>query len=259
MTKVFISYSHIDDIYRKELEKHLSVLKKNGYIDTWTDSEIIAGEDWSNEISRELEEAKVILLLISSDFLASNYCYDVEMKRAIERHHKKEAIVVPIILRFCDWSNTPFSKLQSLPLNARPVRDWSDQDYAFLNIVDGIKALLTSLDNTKQDSFLDHKILSPKEQFSQIYQKVLYAENDRELRKAMFTLNEYKKTNPITFEVQELEDRIKMGIEYETRPMMRSVLSEKRMASRGGTFFWIILVIAIIVISFVVYVTIRLL
>ena len=92
MTKVFISYSHTDENYRKELEKHLSVLKRNGYIDTWTDRELIAGENWGTQIAKEIEEAKIILLLVSSDFLASNYCYDIEMKRAIERHDQEQQL-----------------------------------------------------------------------------------------------------------------------------------------------------------------------
>ncbi len=102
MTKVFISYSHQDEPYRKDLEKHLAVLRRNAYIDTWTDRKIIPGEEWNKSISQELLSAKIILLLISADFLASDFCYDVEMKTAVQRHNDKEAIVIPIILRFCD-------------------------------------------------------------------------------------------------------------------------------------------------------------
>src|SRR6187549_735200 len=102
MTKVFISYSHSDEFYCKELEKHLSVLRRDGYIDTWKDRKIIPGEEWNNAISKELLSAKIILLLISSDFLSSDFCYDIEMKTAIERHNSNEAVVIPIILRFCD-------------------------------------------------------------------------------------------------------------------------------------------------------------
>lgn len=264
MTKVFISYSHTDETYRKELENHLSVLKRNGYIDTWTDREIIVGENWGTQIAKEIEEAKIILLLVSSDFLASNYCYDIEMKRAIERHNKEEAIVVPIVLRYCDWSNTPFSEIQGLPLNAKPVKDWSDQDQAFLNIVDGIKALLNTLDKTKSQSFSYGLMLSPKEQLSEIYRKVLSAETERDLRMAKFDLENYKKIHPITFDVEELEARIKMGIRYEAFEVNNqeeecyNVPTKRIMYSRRRRFSLTLIVVALLVISLIVYLVVRL-
>ncbi len=263
MTKVFISYAHTDENYRKELEKHLSVLKRNNYIDTWTDREIVAGQNWGNQISKELEEAKVILLLISSDFLASNYCYDIEMKKAIERHNNKEAFVVPIILRYCDWSNTPFSVIQGLPVNAKPIRDWSDQDQAFLNIVDGIKILLNSISNSGQETMPLGLFLSPENKLSQIRRKVLAAENERDLRLVGFELQEYKKQYPISFEVEELDLMIKKGIRYEVLEMSKmeehACMEEitPRYSSRRRVR-WIILFLAIVIISILTYLIIRL-
>ena len=86
-----------------------------------------------------LESAKIILLLVSADFLASDYCYDVELKRAMERHEAKEALVIPIILREVDWKGAPFGKLQALPKKAKPVTNWSNTDSAFANIARGIR------------------------------------------------------------------------------------------------------------------------
>ena len=216
MIKVFISYAHEDDIYRKELEKHLSMLKRNNHIDTWTDREIVAGQNWGNQISNELEEAKVILLLISADFLFSDYCFDIEMKRAIERHNDKQAVVIPIILRHCDWSDTPFSKIQVLPANAKPVKDWHDQDEAFLSIVDGIKSFLNSLENSTKEADNNSQLLSPEMKLSNIRRKVLMASGKRDFKMALFELNEFKKQHPINFEVEELEDKIYKAIRYET-------------------------------------------
>src|SRR5262249_17076867 len=118
--EVFYSYSHRDEEFRDELEKHLRQMKRDGLITGWHDRRIGAGMEWKSSIDEHLESAGVILLLISSDFLDSDYCYDVELKRAMERHEKGEARVIPVILRHCDWSSAAFAKLQALPKNAKP-------------------------------------------------------------------------------------------------------------------------------------------
>jgi len=96
--KLFISYSHKDEQYKDQLETQLSILKRNKVVSSWHDRKIIAGQEWKGEIDNNLEESEVILLLVSPDFLDSDYCYDKEMGRAIERHDNKNAIVIPIIL-----------------------------------------------------------------------------------------------------------------------------------------------------------------
>src|SRR5262245_50373765 len=95
--KIFYSYSHKDEGLRNELEKHLSVLKRSGVIAGWHDRKIVRGAEWSSEIDEHLETADIILLLVSSDFIASDYCYEIEMKRAMERHALRTARVIPII------------------------------------------------------------------------------------------------------------------------------------------------------------------
>ncbi len=145
---VFISYTHVDEIFKDKLEKHLSIMKRNNIIHTWSDRKIIAGEEWDKRIKSELESSQIILLLVSVDFLASDYCYDIEIKRAVERHEKGEAVVIPVILRKCDWQNTSFSKLQALPTNGNPVKSYSDEDDAFFSISEGIKDSVNSLKKT---------------------------------------------------------------------------------------------------------------
>jgi hypothetical protein len=137
--EIFYSYAHEDEELRDKLEKHLSQLKRQGFISDWHDRDITAGSEWKNEIDKYLESAQIILLLISPDFLASDYCHDVEMTRAMERHHTQEARVIPIILRPIDWEEAPFSKLQCLPRNAEPVTLWKNEDAAFLDIAKGIR------------------------------------------------------------------------------------------------------------------------
>ena len=129
--EVFFSYAHEDEALRDELEKHLAILKWQGVITGWHDRKIGAGREWEGEISTHLNTARVILLLISPDFLASDYCYDVEMKRAMQRHDAREARVIPVILRPVDWKGAPFGKLQALPTDAKSVTTWTNQDEAF--------------------------------------------------------------------------------------------------------------------------------
>jgi TIR domain len=105
------------------------------------------GTDWSREIDKHLESASIILLLVSPDFLASDYCYDIEMKRAMERHDRGEARVIPIFLRPCDWTGAPFGKLQGLPTDAKPITSsrWSSHDEAFTIVARGIRAAVETL------------------------------------------------------------------------------------------------------------------
>lgn len=139
--EIFFSYSHSDEQLRDKLMKHLAVLKRQGIIADWHDRQIGAGDEWAGEIDRHLNSARIILLLVSADFLASDYCYDIEMKRAMERHESGDARVIPIILRPCNWHSAPFGKLQALPKDAKPVTTWTDTDEALLNIAQGIQVV----------------------------------------------------------------------------------------------------------------------
>jgi len=145
--EVFYSYAHEDEELRNELKKHLSNLKRQGVITEWYDRDISAGTEWGEEIKQYLESAKVILLLISPDFMNSDYINDIEVKRAMERHESGEARVIPVILRPVDWEGAPFSKLQALPTEVRPITLWSNRDEAFLDVIRGIRAALHDLSN----------------------------------------------------------------------------------------------------------------
>lgn len=143
--EVFFSYSHKDEDLRDELEKHLSILKRQGVIQSWHDRRIGAGREWEGEIDKHLNTAHIILLLISADFLTSDYCYEVEMKRAMERHQAGETRVIPVILRPCDWEDALFGKLQALPMDAKPITSWPNRDEAFLDVARGIRAAVEEL------------------------------------------------------------------------------------------------------------------
>ncbi|MBI1762265.1 MAG: TIR domain-containing protein [Acidobacteria bacterium] len=150
--KVFYSYAHLDETLRNELDRHLKILVRAGVIEPWHDRQIGAGEEWKNAIDEHLESARIILLLVSSDFIASDYCYDIEMKRALERHASQAdpALVIPIILRPCRWQSAPFGKLQALPKDAKPVTSWANRDEAWLDVEEGMRRAIEQLQAKQQ-------------------------------------------------------------------------------------------------------------
>ena len=147
--EVFISYSHKDRKFRDELATHLSNLRNQGVISDWFDGDIPPGTEWKPQIMNHLQTAQIILLLISADFMASKFCYAIELQEAIDRHDANQARVLPIILRPTDWEGAPFEKLQVLPSDARPVSAWSSRDAAFKDVVAGIRRAIQDLNTSK--------------------------------------------------------------------------------------------------------------
>lgn len=143
--EVFLSYADPDETLCIELEKHLSQLYGNGLLTVWQKRQIVGGQDLKSVLDQHLSTASIILLLISSDFLASNDCVSVQMKRALERNAQNEAHVIPIILRPCDWQAAPFAHLHILPHDGRAVTEWANQDAAFRDVARGVRAALGPL------------------------------------------------------------------------------------------------------------------
>lgn len=140
---VFISYAHRDKELRDQLERSLAIFERLGMIRLWYDGEIGLGEEWEATIRKNLEEADIILLLISPDFVSSDFCWKWEMHRAMERHETGDAVVVPILLRpIAAWEKAPFSILQLVPDDHRAVTEWESLDEAFVKIARGIEDLL---------------------------------------------------------------------------------------------------------------------
>jgi hypothetical protein len=147
-TDVFFSYAHEDEPFLNDLLKHLGVLRRLGVIKDWHDRKITAGAEWKGQIDRYLDTAGIVLLLVSPDFVNSDYCWDIEMERAIERHDKGEARVIPIILRPVDnWHASPFGKLQAVPTDGRPVTNFPDRDQAFTDVAGHIRRAVADLLN----------------------------------------------------------------------------------------------------------------
>lgn len=145
MAILFFSYSHKDEDLRDQLEVHLAMLKREGLIEAWHDRKIPVGNEVDTSIDDKIEVAEVILLLVSPDFLASSYCYDKEVQRAMDRHEEGSARVIPVILRPCDWKSAPFGKLLAAPADGKPITKWPDRDEAFVNVVQQIRAALPSI------------------------------------------------------------------------------------------------------------------
>lgn len=148
MTKLFFSYSHKDEELRNELEIHLTMLKRQNIIETWHDRRIDAGQEFNHEINNNLNQANIILLLISPYFLASDYCYNIELTKAIKMHEEGEAFVIPIILHPCDWQSAPFGKLKALPTDGKPISKFPNQHDAFLDITKEIRRVAEKFNST---------------------------------------------------------------------------------------------------------------
>lgn len=139
MLHVFMSYSHADENLRDELEKHLAGLRRQGVITTWHDRRIGPGEDLHGQINAQLNTADIVLLLVSPDFLDSDYCFDLEMTRAMERHEQGDARVIPVILRPCDWQGAPFGNLRAVPADGKPVVQHATLDEGLLEVAQAIR------------------------------------------------------------------------------------------------------------------------
>jgi len=143
--RVFCSYAREDEEHLNVLREWLSGLKRQGLIEWWHDREIVPGWEWEEAIDKRLRTADIILLLVTSDFLGSDYVYEKEIRTAIERYERHEALVIAIIVRPALWQDTPLNKFQLLPKDAKPITRWPDRDEAWLNVTEGIQKAVEEL------------------------------------------------------------------------------------------------------------------
>ena len=142
--RLFYSYAHADSDIREKLDKHLARLRAERLIDDWVDRRMTAGTDFNAEIEAELRASQIVLLMISSDFIASEYCRK-EMTVALEMHRQADARVVPVILRPCDWRFGELEALLALPRDAKPVTHWPALDDGLFNVALGVRALVEGI------------------------------------------------------------------------------------------------------------------
>jgi len=141
--RLFMSYSHRDERLRAKLERALALLRWERLIEPWSDRDLVAGEEWRAGIEQNLEQAEIILLLVSADFIASDFIQRVELRQALERHEHKKALVIPVILRPCDWNTAPFARLEALPTKGKPIVMWRPEDAGFTQVAKGIRKRIT--------------------------------------------------------------------------------------------------------------------
>lgn len=123
----------------------MSLLKRDGIIESWYDREILAGGDINEEISRQLASCNIFIALVSSDFFNSDYCFDIEMQQAFARHDAGEIRIIPVIVRPCEWQSSPLQKLKALPRDGKPISEWKNEDTAYLDIVSEIRRTAESV------------------------------------------------------------------------------------------------------------------
>lgn len=143
--RAFVSYSHADSKMKADLLTHLAPLRRLGLVSDWNDGEIKPGDEWQKAIAENLVSARLVLLLISADFIASEYCYEKKLNKAMERHHAKKAVVLPVIVRPCMWHELPFGKLQALPDNGLAITSWENVDEALTKVAMGVRVAAQAL------------------------------------------------------------------------------------------------------------------
>lgn len=142
---LFYSYAHEDEKLRDELDGHLALLRRKGVIRPWHDRGIVPGQRWGEEIDAQLTRADLILLLVSMDFLNSDYIWSKELATALDRAERGDASVVPVLLRAVDIEDAPFAKLQGLPTDLRPVTSWPNRDEAWTDVAKGIRRTVEAI------------------------------------------------------------------------------------------------------------------
>lgn len=142
--KLFISYSHEDEHLKDQLIKHLSSLRRENIIDSWNDKQLLPGEKWDEEIKNALYSCNLVLLLVSPDFLSSDYIQNTELKISFERYNNSEIKITPIILRPCHWKDSPIGELIALPRDAKPITTWNNIDEGFLSAIQGLLRIIKS-------------------------------------------------------------------------------------------------------------------
>jgi internalin A len=155
LVKAFISYSHKDVEHMQVLQAALSPLVRLNNLKLWCDHDIDAGEAWEKEIMQQLEEADLILCLVSHDFIKSDFCYKQEFLTALEAHQRGEKTIVPIRLRSCNWDNLPLAKIQGRPDTW--ITSASNQDEAWTQVAKGLEPVVKTIQKRRKEKWNSEK------------------------------------------------------------------------------------------------------
>lgn len=143
--KLFMCYSHKDEALKDRLLTSLYPLINQGIIKCWEASQLKLGDDFTKEILKQINQADIFLFLLSPDSISSKYINEIELKRAFELEEPNRAIIVPVILRPCNWELLKINHFHAAPIGGKPVTSWKDKDEAFKTITSQIAELAYSI------------------------------------------------------------------------------------------------------------------
>ena len=141
--KIFISYAREDRGWVDKLKNHLASLQRKGLVESWDDSSIWPGKEWNASIMKALGEADIYILMVTVDFIASDYINQNELPVALKRAEGEENVqIVPVIVRPCNWFTEFYNSYQALPKDGKPISTWDNEDKAYLDVVEGLMKLI---------------------------------------------------------------------------------------------------------------------
>jgi len=162
---IFISYSHRDEQYKDELLRHLRILEKQGVASFWDTSLIPAGADWSVEIAKAIDESEVAILLISPDFLASDYVVEKELPALLKRAKSRNTIVMPILVRPTQWTSVPeLAQFKFLNDVRSPLSSSNQRDEDYARISQQIAELVMAAKDDRKANFRSDSIDNDKDE-----------------------------------------------------------------------------------------------
>ena len=149
MVEIFFSYAHEDEQLMHAVRKQLVIFDRQKKIVKWYDRKLVAGESWKEKIDHHINHAGIVLLFVSPDFFESDYCYEIELKQALQQHKAGRTEVIPVIVRPCAWDMAPFAKFQALPRGGRPISKWENRDEACLNVAKGVMEVVEAIEKKR--------------------------------------------------------------------------------------------------------------
>jgi len=228
--RVFCSYAHEDEERLNVLREWLRGLERQGLIEWWHDREIVPGWEWEETIDKNLRTAEVILLLVTPDFMASDYVYEKEIARAIERHERGEARVIPIIVRPSDWKWTPFGRLQALPKDAKPITTWPNRDEAWLDVAEGLRRAVEELSLERQERAAAEERM---QRITALYDRGQRHIDAEEWQQALECLEEVQRVEPGYRATEELLSQVRQELALPSTVTVPNLGGQKVPQARG--------------------------
>lgn len=232
--KIFYCYAREDRALRDELEKHLGALKRSGLISTWYDREIAPGAEWEREIHERLNTADMVLLLISPDFMHSDYCWGFEMRHALARRQSEQIAVLPIIVRSVLWKGTPIAELQLLPSEGKAITKWTDRDAAFEDVANGIYDVVEKIHLQRAEAERQRRLLEEKARQEETERQRQWMERNQRARVEQQKIVQEKQNQPAQAAPENRQSPIILPAPGQSQPVLRSLRLHAAMKTDVG-------------------------